>query len=133
RPRTRRVRQSERCVSGTQTVGDDQQEILRQASVALGGRSVTLWRVSPTAELEPLISSAPHPTHHATHLDMGTTLRAWNIPILEGSRWVGSRQEPDGPWVIAPVRTRTPAPPPEGRERRGRERLTLELAGLCVG
>src|SRR3989449_426250 len=32
-----------------------------------------------------------------------------------------------------PVRTRPPAPPPEGRERRSRERLTLELAGLCLG
>src|SRR2546430_6965830 len=39
----------------------------------------------------------------------------------------------DGFWVVAPVRTRPPAPPPEGRERRSRERLTLELAGLCLG
>jgi signal transduction histidine kinase len=31
------------------------------------------------------------------------------------------------------VRTRPPAPPPDGRERRSRERLTLELAGLCLG
>src|SRR5207247_3450316 len=39
----------------------------------------------------------------------------------------------EGNWVVAPVRTRPPAPPPEGRERRSRERLTLELAGLCLG
>lgn len=133
RPSGPRVWQSERCVSGPQPFGDDQREILRQASVALGGRPVTLWQVSASADLDPLLSSLPHPTHHATHLDVGTTLRRWNIPILEGSRWVGSRGEPDGAWVIAPVRTRTPAPPPGGRERRGRERLTLELAGLCLG
>jgi len=120
-------------VSGTQPFGDDYREVLRQASVALGGRPVTLWQVSQSAEFEPLLSSTAHPTHHATHLDVGATLRRWSIPILEGSRWVGTRSESDGPWVIAPVRSRAPAPPPGGHERRGRERLTLELAGLCVG
>src|SRR5437899_12031933 len=51
----------------------------------------------------------------------------------QGSRWIGSRAAPEGAWVIAPVRLRPPAPPPDGRERRSRERLTLELAGLCLG
>src|SRR6185436_9624711 len=32
-----------------------------------------------------------------------------------------------------PVRARPPAPPPGGRERRSRERLALELAGLALG
>src|SRR5207247_1060846 len=36
-------------------------------------------------------------------------------------------------WVIAPVRSRPPAPPPQGRERRSKERLALELAGLALG
>jgi hypothetical protein len=31
------------------------------------------------------------------------------------------------------VRREPPAPPPDGVERRSRERLTLELAGLCLG
>src|SRR6266566_4054633 len=53
--------------------------------------------------------------------------------FVEGSRWVGCQGAADGFWVVAPVRTRPPAPPPEGRERRSRERLTLELAGLCLG
>jgi signal transduction histidine kinase len=106
-------------------------EILRQASVALGGRPVTVWQVSGRAELEPQGSSEASPPHHATKLDVDATLRRWNIPIVEGSRWVGCR--PGDYWVVAPVRTRPPAPPPEGRERRSRERLTLELAGLCLG
>lgn len=112
---------------------EGRREILRQASVALGGRPVTVWEVSARAELEPQASSDPTPTHHATKLDVDATLRAWNIAIVQGSRWVGSRSRDDAFWVVAPVRTRPPAPPPDGRERRSRERLTLELAGLCLG
>ena len=114
--------------------GDDtRQEVLRQASVALGGRPVTLWEVSSKAELDPKLSSDPTPTHHATHLDVDGTLRRWQIPIVQGSRWVGCPTAPEGPWLIAPVRTRPPAPPPGGQERRSAERLTLELAALCIG
>src|SRR6266550_3006224 len=120
------------CVDGPQA-NDDRREVLRQASVALGGRPVTLWEVSAKAELDPRLSSDPSPAHHATHLDVDSTLRRWNISIMEGSRWVGCRLDRDGPWVIAPVRIRPPAPPPGGRERRSGERLTLELAGLCLG
>src|SRR5947199_2765278 len=112
---------------------EGRREILRQASAALGGRPVTVWEVSPRAELEPQASSDPTPTHHASKLDVDATLRRWNIAIVQGSRWVGSRSATEGPWGVAPVRTRPPAPPPEGRERRSRDRLTLELAGLCLG
>jgi len=112
---------------------DSRREILRQASVALGGRPVTLWEVSPRAELVAQASSDPHPGYHSTNLDVDATLRRWNITIQQGSRWLGCRAVPEGGWCIAPVRTRPPAPPPEGRERRSKERLTLELAGLCLG
>src|SRR5213083_1769413 len=121
-----RVTQPEPFVEG-------RREILRQASIALGGRPVTVWEVSARAELEPQASSEPAPTHHTTKLDVDATLRRWNIAIVQGSRWVGCQGAADGFWVVAPVRTRPPAPPPEGRERRSRERLTLELAGLCLG
>jgi len=53
-----------------------------------------------------------------------------------GSRWVAAQLGPGGgggSWVIAPVRSQPPAPPPDGRERRSRERLALELAGLALG
>src|SRR5436309_2699381 len=121
------------AVTQPETFVEGRREILRQASIALGGRPVTVWEVSARAELEPQASSEPAPTHHATNLDVDATLRRWNIAIVQGSRWVGCRGAADGDWVVAPVRTRPPAPPPEGRERRSRERLTLELAGLCLG
>ena len=110
---------------------EGRREILRQASVALGGHAVTVWQVSARAELEPQGSSEPAPAHHSTKLDVDATLRRWSIPIVEGSRWVGCRA--GELWVVAPIRSRPPAPPPDGRERRSRERLTLELAGLCLG
>src|SRR5207247_1088203 len=91
------------------------------------------WAGSPRAARQPQPSSDPPPTHHASKLDVDATLRRWNIAIVQGSRWVGSRSATEGPWVVAPGRTRPPAPPPEGRERRSRDRLTLELAGLCLG
>jgi len=119
-------------VSGPETFVEGRREILRQASVALGGRPVTVWEVSARAELEPQASSDPTPGYHDSKLDVDATLRHWGIHIVQGSRFVGVRAG-EGNWVVAPVRPRPPAPPPEGRERRSRERLTLELAGLCLG
>ena len=112
-------------------------EVLRQASVALSGRIVALWEVSPSAEVLPVLTSAP-PTRPAdTRLDLDTTLHRWSAPIIQGSRWVGCRLDDRGdgvgPWCVAPVRQQPPAPPPDGVERRSRERMTLELAGLCLG
>jgi len=120
-------------VSPLETYLEGRREVLRQASMALGGRPVTVWEVSTRAEPEPRASSEPAPSHHATKLDVDATLRRWNIPIVQGSRWVGCRATAGDEWVIAPVRLRPPAPPPDGRERRSPERLTLELAGLCLG
>jgi signal transduction histidine kinase len=120
-------------VTGQQTVNDGRQEVLRQASVALGGRPVTLWEVSSRAELQPRLSGgAPIPSSTGAQ-EVRTALRRWNIPILQGSRWVGCPANGYNSWVVAPVRVRPPAPPPGGQERRGPERLTLELAALCVG
>lgn len=116
-----------------QTVNDGRQEVLRQASVALGGRPVTLWEVSARAELQPCLSYGAPVTQAAGANEVRTALRRWNVPILQGSRWVGCPANGDDSWVIAPVRIRPPAPPPGGQERRGPERLTLELAALCVG
>src|SRR5204862_7192129 len=57
----------------------------------------------------------------------------WGAPIIQGSRWVGCRLDDAGAWCVAPVRKQPAAPPPDGVERRSRERVTLELAGLCLG
>jgi hypothetical protein len=108
-------------------------EILRQASVALGGRPVWLWEVAGPERLAARLSSDPESDRRPPDVDLYSTIERWHIPIVHGSQWIGSRVWAEGPWVIAPVRSRPPAPPPNGRERRSRERITLELAGLCVG
>ncbi|MGH7569918.1 MAG: sensor histidine kinase [Gemmatimonadales bacterium] len=109
------------------------QEILRQASVALGNRPVTLWEVTAAARLEPRASTEPGALQRPADIDVYSTLERWRVAPAAGSRWLGTRVWADGPWVIAPVRTHAPAPPPDGLERRSRERLTLELTGLCLG
>jgi signal transduction histidine kinase len=108
-------------------------EILRQASVALQGRVVALWEVSARAAVVPVLASVPSPPEDATALDLSGALQRWSAPIIQGSRWVGCRLDDAGHWCIAPVRNQPPAPPPSGVERRSRERITLELAGLCLG
>jgi signal transduction histidine kinase len=117
----------------TETFRGSAGEILRQASVALDGKPVTLWEVADGPTLVPRASSDPSPRHHFTNMDVDATLKRWGIPIRSGSRYVGCRLSYEGPWVIAPVRMRPAAGPPSGHERRSAERLTLELAGLCLG
>jgi signal transduction histidine kinase len=108
-------------------------EVLRQAS-AVVGRPVTLWELSGPDQVVPRATSEPA-SGAAPQFDLAT-LRRWNVPIPVGSRWVAARLGPEGSggsWVIAPVRSQPPAPPPDGRERRSRERLALELTGLALG
>lgn len=112
---------------------EHRREVVRQAGVALQGRVVTLWEVSPQADVVPVATSVPHAPHHATELDLDATLRRWGAPIIQGSQWVGCRLDDAGRWCVAPVRTQPAAPPPQGVERRSRQRIALELAGLCLG
>jgi len=115
----------------TETFRGNAGEILRQASVALEGRPVTLWELGDGPSFIPRASSEPDPANQ--HIDFESTLKRWGVPIRAGSRYVGCRTPGDGPWIIAPVRLRPAAGPPGGRERRSATRLTLELAGLCLG
>jgi signal transduction histidine kinase len=111
-------------------------EVLRQASVALGGRAVQVWEASGAERmvLHASTTDLPAAAMADAERDFGGTLRRWGVPIRHGTRWVGCRGGPDGAgWVIAPVRVMPAQPPPQGRERRSRERLVLELAGLCLG
>src|SRR5207237_9985954 len=84
-----RVTQREPFVEG-------RREILRQASVALGGRPVTVWEVSARAELEPQASSEPAPTHHTTKLAVDATLRRWSLSIAQCTRWVECQAASEG-------------------------------------
>ena len=120
---------------GPAPIEQRRREVLREASVALGGRAVTLWEVSPTADVVPIDTSAadPHGAPPDTRLDLESTLHRWSAPIIQGSRWVGCLLNGDRRWCVAPVRQQPPAPPPNGVERRSPARITLELAGLCLG
>ena len=110
----------------------DAGEVLRQASAVLG-RPVILWEVTGAHEAVPRATSLPDLQTSAPTLDLGAALRRWNVPVPIGSRWVGSPGDTPDSWIVAPVRSRAPAPPPGGRERRSRDRLALELAGLALG
>ncbi|HEV2671947.1 MAG TPA: HAMP domain-containing sensor histidine kinase [Gemmatimonadales bacterium] len=100
---------------------------------------MTLWEISPNAEAAHLFSSIPDASRDDTELDLDHTLRQWGAPLIQRSRWVGCRLanggegEGDHRWCVAPVRLRPAAPPPHGVERRSRERMILELAGLSLG
>src|SRR6266850_779499 len=107
-------------------------EVLRQAS-AVVGRPVILWEVTGAHEAIARASSDPDASASLPKFDLEKTLRHWNVAIPVGSRWVASPGATADAWVVAPVRSRPPAPPPGGRERRSRERLALELAGLALG
>lgn len=115
------------------TAHDHEREILRQAGIALGDRVVTLWEISQAATAIPLASSVAEPRPEDIALDLNGTLRRWGAPIIGGSRWVGCLVDSRSRWCVAPVRARPAAPPPTGTERRSRERLVLELAGLGIG
>jgi light-regulated signal transduction histidine kinase (bacteriophytochrome) len=111
----------------------DSREVLREASVALQNRTVTLWQVSSGGAVRPILMNPAGAPAEETELDLDATLHRWGAPVIEGSRWVGCRIGSDARWCVAPVRTRPAAPPPAGVERRSRERMTLELTGLCLG
>jgi signal transduction histidine kinase len=116
----------------TAALRGDASEVLRQASAVLG-RPVILWEITGAHEAVPRATSESELQADAPTLDLGVTLRRWNVPLPVGSRWVGSPGDTPDAWVVAPVRARAPAPPPGGHERRSRERLALELAGLALG
>lgn len=118
-------------MSPIESFQDEAAEILRCTSLAVGS-PVTVWeaRNGEKQHLYPLGGHTPVVAGHSTALE--EALYKWRVPVNRGSRWVSTRSG-DGQWVIAPVRNRPPAPPPDGHERRSKARLTLELAGLCLG
>src|SRR6266566_4721808 len=109
------------------------QEVLRRAAVTLGGQAVGVWEADARGRLHLLASSSEDLAPLAGELE--AALRT--LGELPGARpppcrWVASRLE-EQRWCIARVRRELPRPPPPGVERRGRERMALELAGVCIG
>jgi signal transduction histidine kinase len=108
-------------------------EVLRQASVALGGKPVQVWEVAGTDRMVLQAASTPEPAHGAAAGELSAVLQRWHVPVRHGTRWVTCPLDGTGSWVVAPLRSRPAKPPPNGHERRSRERMILELVGLCLG
>jgi signal transduction histidine kinase len=108
-------------------------EVLRRASAVLHGRMVGVWEVSAENVLVPLAASADNGKALAFTPEVIEAVRRLAMPARPGSRWVAGQLVDKGHWAVAPVRDQVPAPPPNAQERRSRERLALELAGLCLG
>ncbi|MGA2381959.1 MAG: hypothetical protein ABSG61_00860 [Gemmatimonadales bacterium] len=119
------------------TDGQDQArwaaEVLRRASAALNGRMVGVWEVSPENSLVPVVTNVTDALAWDATPEVKEALRHLAMPVGPGSRWVAGRVSGPEQWCVAPVRDQVPAPPPYAQERRSRERLALELAGLCLG
>jgi Amt family ammonium transporter len=111
------------------------QEILRRAAIALEGRAVGIWEADARGRLHLLAASSEDVPAvdglEATLRDYGELPGGRSPSPPPPRRWVASPL--DGRrWCIARVRRELPQPP-AGVERRGRERMTLELAGVCIG
>jgi len=105
--------------------------LLDQASAALRGHVVALWRLNAGQAVAEIVSQ-PGPPQRAIEFDVAGLLQQWGRVAPPESLWVGCRIDVDR-WHVAPVRSDPPEPPPTGIERRSPERLVLELSGLCLG
>jgi hypothetical protein len=108
-------------------------EVLRRASAVLHGRMVGVWEVSPQESLVPVATNSTEILAWDATPEVEEALLRVALPAAPGARWVAGRMSGLGQWCVAPVRHQVPAPPPNDRERRSRERLAMELAGLCLG
>jgi len=108
-------------------------EVLRRASAVLHGRMVGVWEVSPESSLVPIVTNVTESLAWDATPEVKEALRHLAMPAGPGSRWIAGRISDAHRWCVAPIRSQVPAPPPHMQERRSRERLALELAGLCLG
>jgi hypothetical protein len=106
-------------------------EVLRRAGQGLQGRVVVLFEADERG-VRPVATSLHRPLPAGAAAEVTASLRSWNVSFAHATQWVACRLDV-GRWCIAPVRTDIPLPPPGGVERRKKERMTLELAGLCLG
>jgi len=114
--------------AGTQHV----HEVLREAAIALQGRSVALWEVQDGGTVRPVATSPGRALPPSAEREMNEALAGWQVARPAGRQWLASRLDL-GRWCIAPIRERPAEAPSGGVERRRRERMTLELAALSLG
>lgn len=117
--------------SSQNRLSDRRRALLDQASVALKGHIVALWRLTDGQAVAELVSRPGLPRQDI-RFDVAGLLQRWGRVAPAGSLWVGCRINADH-WHVAPVRSDPPEPPPSGIERRSSERLVMELAGFSLG
>ena len=119
-------------MSLTEPAPDQLHEVLRSAAIALQGRAVGLWEARDDGEVIPVATSPGRTLPPMAVREMNEALADWQVERTEGRRWLACRLDL-GRWCIAPLRGHPAGPPSSGVERRRRERMTLELAALCLG
>jgi hypothetical protein len=107
-------------------------EVLRRTEQTLQGRLVGLWQAVEGGQIVPLAVGMHRELPPTAAAEITRALKAWRVRLEPGGRWLAARLDM-GRWCIAPVRADVPPPPPHGVERRKKERMALELAGLCLG
>jgi len=107
------------------------EEVLRRAEQALQGRLVALFEATDR-HVAPVAIGSNRRLPPTASAEINEAVRSWSVPVRSGSKWLAARLDM-GRWCIAPVRSDIPSPPPGGVERRRKERMTLELAGICLG
>ena len=113
------------------TIESWREEILRRAEQALQGRLVALFEATEKT-VSPVAIGSNRSLPLTASSEINGAVRRWSVPVPVGSRVLAARLDM-GRWCIAPVRSDIPEPPPRGIERRRKERMTLELAGIALG
>ena len=114
------------------SVAERRRQLVTQASAALQGHVVALWRLEEDGRAVAEALSRPDVPPDTFDFDLGRLLKRWGRAARPGSLWIGCRIDAHR-WCIGLVRSEAPAPPPNGVERRGPEQLIVELAGLSLG
>jgi hypothetical protein len=114
------------------SIAERRRLLVAQASAALQGHVVALWRLEEDGQTVAEALSRQDVPPDTFDFDLVRLLKRWGRAALPGSLWVGCRIDADR-WCVGLVRADPPGPPPNGIERRSPEQLIVELAGLSLG
>jgi hypothetical protein len=114
------------------SVAERRQLMVAQASAALQGHVVALWRLEDDGQTVAEALSRPDVPADTFDFDLAQLLKKWGRAAHPGSMWIGCRIDADR-WCVGLVRADPPGPPPNGIERRSPEQLIVEFVGLSLG
>lgn len=114
------------------SVAERRRQLVTQASAALKGHVVALWRIEDDGQTIAEAVSRPDVPSDTFDFDLTQLLKRWGRAAPAGSLWVGCRIDAHR-WCIGRVRSDPPGPPPNGIERRSPEQVIVDLVGLSLG